>query len=174
MTRAEIFELNPAAPASGDIVPPHAQLFAFEDDFVASLRCIPMAVRFKLDRVGVKLTLRQWSRFTKEDRHRLLMRSCETPTEIAVWRAVLEELVIVRAGELAKPLPPLESTPWEDAHSIAPIVVRYAASVGAPAPTQSQWARLSVLQRFVLIKLTRDNHDNVNFLPALHEFGLVR
>ena len=24
-------------------------LFAFEDDFVVALRCIPMAVRFKLD-----------------------------------------------------------------------------------------------------------------------------
>ena len=33
--------------------------------------------------------------------------------------------------------------------------------------------RLTVLQRFVLLKLSRDNHDNVNFVPALREFGLA-
>ena len=41
------------------------QLFAFESDFVATLRCVPMAVRFKLDRCGIKLSLRQWSRFSR-------------------------------------------------------------------------------------------------------------
>ncbi len=51
------------------------QLFAFENDFVATLRCIPMAVRFKLDRCGIKLTLRQWSRLTHSDRTDLLIKN---------------------------------------------------------------------------------------------------
>jgi hypothetical protein len=38
--------------------------------------------------------------------------------------------------------------------------------------TLQQWARLSPLQRFVLIKLSRSNHENKNFLPALQEFGI--
>ena len=64
-----------------------AQLFEFESDFVASLRCVPMAVRFKLDACGIKLTLRQWSRFTRGDRQDLLMAACEGPAEIEDYRA---------------------------------------------------------------------------------------
>lgn len=37
--------------------------FKFEADFVDTLRCVPMIVRFKLDTVGIKLSLRAWSRF---------------------------------------------------------------------------------------------------------------
>lgn len=56
-----------------------ARLFAFESDFVETLRCVPMAVRMKLDRVGIKLTLRQRSRFTSGEGGRLLREACETP-----------------------------------------------------------------------------------------------
>ena len=44
-------------------------LFDFERDFAGSLRCIPMVARQKLDIVGIKLSLRQWSRFTHEAQH---------------------------------------------------------------------------------------------------------
>ena len=43
-------------------------LFDFERDFAGSLRCIPMIARQKLDIVGIKLSLRQWSRFTRDER----------------------------------------------------------------------------------------------------------
>jgi hypothetical protein len=36
-----------------------------------------------------------------------------------------------------------------------------------------QWASLTPLQRFALIKLSRSGHENRNFLPALQEFDLV-
>jgi hypothetical protein len=36
-----------------------------------------------------------------------------------------------------------------------------------------QWAALSPLQRFALIKLSRSSHENSNFLPALKEFQLA-
>jgi hypothetical protein len=146
-------------------------LFAFERDFVATLRCIPMAVRFKLDRCAIKLSLRQWSRFTRDDRQGLLLQACGTAEEIATYRATLVALVSLHALEAAKPLaeppPPL----WENA-SQAP-APDFAGSRGAPAPSPGQWAALSDLQRFVLIKLTRDNHDNLNFIPAMIEFGLI-
>jgi hypothetical protein len=65
------------------------ELFAFESDFVATLRCIPMAVRFKLDLAGIKLSLRQWSRFTVADRTELLTAPCASPAEIAAYRGRL-------------------------------------------------------------------------------------
>lgn len=149
------------------------QLFAFEDDFVASLRCIPMAVRLKLDRSGIKLSLRQWSRFTREDRRELLETPCGTANELGGYRERLVELVAQRAQEAAKPLPERPAALWELTSEPPATVVEYARAVGAPPPTPSAWRRLSDLQRFVLIKLTRDNHDNVNFVPAMREFGLA-
>ncbi|MBF9263330.1 conserved hypothetical protein [Paracidovorax cattleyae] len=44
--------------------------FAFESDFVATLLCVPMIVRFKLDLCGVKLSLKGWSRFDHDTRFR--------------------------------------------------------------------------------------------------------
>ncbi|PZQ56360.1 MAG: hypothetical protein DI570_21135 [Phenylobacterium zucineum] len=148
-------------------------LFAFEDDFVATLRCIPMAVRLKLDRSGIKLTLRQWSRFTPEDRRSLLNLPCASGAEVDAYRGRLIALVAERAGEDARPLPEPPSALWEAAGETPPVVTDYARTVGVPPPTGGQWRRLSELQRFVLVKLTRDNHDNVNFVPALREFGLA-
>jgi hypothetical protein len=149
------------------------QLFAFEDDFVASLRCIPMAVRLKLDRSGIKLSLRQWSRFSREDRKELLEAPCATSTEVEAYRSRLVELVALRAREAVKPLPEPPQALQELGDDAPPVVTSYALSVGVPPPTTRQWRRLTPLQRFALIKLTRDNHDNVNFLPAMREFGLV-
>jgi hypothetical protein len=150
----------------------HDQLFAFEADFVASLRCIPMAVRFKLDRAGIKLSLRQWSRFTRDDRQRLLAQACATPTEVEAYRDLLVELVADRAREAAKHLVDPPTDLWAQAPSVPGRVRDYAYSVGVHPPSDTQWAGLTILQRFVLAKLTRDNHDNVNFVPAMREFGL--
>ena len=56
--------------------------FAFERDFADSLRCIPMSVRLKLDRCGIKLSLRQWSRLTFSERKWLSTGRCSEPDEI--------------------------------------------------------------------------------------------
>ena len=78
-------------------------LFAFEDDFVASLRCVPMAVRFKLDACGVKLSLRQWSRFSQAERRELLLAPCETAAALTrtsepITTVPVRELTTTRAG----------------------------------------------------------------------------
>ena len=150
------------------------QLFAFESDFVATLRCVPMAVRFKLDRCGIKLSLRQWSRFTRDDRRALLLKPCGREEEIRSYRTALTSLVALRAGEAAKPLAEAPCGRWEDVRQVAPAVVSYARGLGVRPPSLGEWAALTTLQRFVLTKLSRDNHDNINFVPALQEFGLAQ
>lgn len=151
-----------------------AQLFEFESDFVASLRCVPMAVRFKLDSCGIKLTLRQWSRFTRGDRQDLLMAACERPAEIEAYRAALVSLIALRAGEPARALAEAPCGAWTDADQVPPAVVQQSHLVGLAPPSRAEWGRLTELQRFVLIKLTRDKHDNLNFAPAMIEFGMAR
>ncbi|WP_091737724.1 uroporphyrinogen-III C-methyltransferase [Phenylobacterium immobile] len=148
-------------------------LFDFERDFVDSLRCVPMAVRFKLDLAEVKLSLRQWSRFTVADRRGLLLEPCDAPAEISAYRAGLIALIAERVGEAAKPLPEPACDLWRHPAATPAAVAHMAVDAGLPAPTPLQWAALSPLQRFALLKLTRAGHDNVNFIPALKEFGLA-
>jgi hypothetical protein len=152
----------------------HDHLFDFESDFVATLRCVPMAVRFKLDRVGIKLTLRQWSRFTAADRQDLLVQPCGSPQAQRAYRARLETLVRGRTGEAARALPVQETQVWEGLDGPPPAVVDFAKAAGAPPPSAAAWRGPADLQRFVLVKLSRENHDNINFIPALREFGLLQ
>lgn len=151
----------------------HARLFAFESDFVATLRCIPMAVRMKLDRCAIKLSLRQWSRFTTPDRRTLLLPPCSTTAEVDSYRARLIALVAARAGESVKPLPEPPAALWGAVAALPLAVIAFARSVGVSPPTPQGWASLTDLERFALLKLTRDHHDNVNFIPAMCEFGLI-
>ncbi len=147
-------------------------LFAFEDDFVATLRCIPMAVRFKLDLCGVKLSLRQWSRLSAEDRRELLMTPCDRPAEAETYRRQLTHLIEEKTGGGVKPLPEGSTVPWDQPERTPEAVKVFAASIDVAPPADLAWSGLTPLQRFVLLKLSRDNHDNVNFLPAMAEFKL--
>lgn len=147
-------------------------LFAFEQDFVDSLRCIPMAVRFKLDLCGIKVSLRQWSRFTLADRSDMLTAPCDTPANVERYRLHLIDRIAQRAGELASPIPVERNPEWAVRDRVPSLVQAHALSIGLKAPTKSQWRALTDLQRFALLKLSREGHDNVNFAPALREFGL--
>lgn len=152
--------------------PPHARLFAFEDDFVRTLRCIPMCVRFKLDRTAVKLSLRQWSRFTLADRQALRRAPCATVVEIQGYRAMLATLIAARTDEPLKALADPPPGAWRDV--TPPDAVRnMAVARGAGQLTGEAWRGLDDLQRYALIKLTRDKHENANFAPALREFGVT-
>src|SRR5262245_56356709 len=147
-------------------------IFDFELDFAGTLRCIPMAVRFKLDQCGIKLSLRQWSRFTREDRAELLERVCSSPVTSAAYGEYLARLIETRAKQSAEHLP-VDTAPVWNAEQVPDRVASWAESVGVPAPRANQWARLTPLQRFALYKLTRPGHDNDNFVPAMREFGLL-
>jgi hypothetical protein len=147
-------------------------IFAFEQDFSGELQCIPMAVRYKLDLCGVKLSLRQWSHFTQEDRRALVVCEYGSAVEIAQFRSTLTALISNRAGEGTKFLPVEASPAWSDPDAVPDQIIAYSKTLGIEPPTLTQWRSLSVLQRFTLSKLSRDSHDNVNFVPALEEFEL--
>jgi hypothetical protein len=68
---------------------------------------------------------------------------------------------------------PIDDCPeWADPNLIPASVQEHGTTVGTPITSQ-QWAALTHLQRFALIKLSRSSHENKNFLPALQEFHLA-
>jgi hypothetical protein len=150
-----------------------AHFFQFESDFVDSLRCIPMQVRFNLDTCGVKLKLHHWNHFTDPERQALVTAPCSTQADIETYRSQLHRLVRAHTGETPSDLP-IEADPaWLDATTI-PESVQTQAQTYETAITLEQWAALTPLQRFALIKLSRSQHENKNFVPALKEFQLIQ
>lgn len=148
------------------------EFFQFEADFVDSLRCIPMQVRFKLDTCGIKLKLSHWNHFSSTERQALVEQPCTTATEIQAYRKFLQQLVQKQTGVLADELP-VESHPdWIDATNIPPSIQEKVKEIGNNITLQ-QWVGLTPLQRFALIKLSRSSHENKNFLPAMQEFKLI-
>lgn len=146
--------------------------FEFEAEFVATLRCIPMTVRFKLDLCGVKLSLQAWGRFDHGTRERLATMAIRGPGELAEYQFILSS-ALDRIGEPLKGLV-LESNPqWLGAEELPLVVDEQARNRGLIVTDRAKWKHLDALQRFALIKLTRPGHDNDNLGPALHEFGLV-
>jgi hypothetical protein len=145
--------------------------FQFEADFVESLRCIPMVVRYKLDTCGIKLKLDQWNRFSDRDCQALVEHPCTTSEDIAAYRQLLSELIWHYTQTPATELPIDEHPPWIDGNSIPESVRAKAKSVETDL-TLEQWQTLTLLQRFALIKLSRSSHENRNFIPALKEFNL--
>ncbi len=150
------------------MAPPY---FKFEQDFVGSLRCIPMVVRHRLDTCGVKLKLEDWNRFTLADRQVLVDWPCDRPDAEKAYRERLQKLIVERSGSPAKTLAVLPDPPWQQLHAVPERVRDKFAAQQVPLALD-QWAALSELQRFALVKLSRPSHENNNFMPAVQEFGL--
>lgn len=146
--------------------------FKFELDFVDSLHCIPMIVRFKLDTCGIKLKLTHWNLFSKEERLLLIQEACQTASEIKKYRQLLQDLVKKYTGEKAKEIQIDPQPPWQESNNIPQEIIAKAAELNLKL-SQKRWSELSELQRFATVKLTRSNHENMNFVPALQEFKLI-
>ncbi|MEC4814540.1 MAG: nitrate reductase associated protein [Scytonema sp. PMC 1069.18] len=146
--------------------------FDFEADFVDSLRCIPMQVRCKLDTCGVKLKLSDWNQMTLAEREALVELPCSTETETQAYRNYLQNLIVQRTGTPASELPIEPHPAWLDANTVPVNVREKAAEFGVHLNSQ-QWAELTPLQRFALIKLSRPGHESENFPKALKEFYLL-
>ena len=148
--------------------------FKFEEDFIEdNLRCIPMIVRMQLDRVGLKLSLKSWSRFSEEERFSLATSPCTTKEELENYSKTLEEIVARYSKENLALLDKTENMLWENAEQVPDLLLEKSAEFNQQI-SANQWSSLSPLQRFALVKLSRPGHENRNFPKALLEFGLSK
>ena len=150
------------------------QIFDFETDFAGTLRCIPMCIRYRLDEIGIKLSLKQWNVFTTAQRRQLVALAHDEPQLKPEFTAYLLDLMRPHSGGEPERVPAVDIAEWRDGAQIPPRLVSYATALGVEPPSPTSWAALSPLQRFALYKLTRPGHDNDNFIPAMREFGLLQ
>ena len=148
------------------------EYFRFEEDFIEqNVRCIPMIVRFKMDAVGIKLKLAEWSKFNVAERKELAVRECTTIGELSDYRNLLAQLVVKYTG-LGPAYMNIDINPaWARMYEI-PVMLEERARDCGIGISLLQWRELSNLQRFALIKLSRPGHESKNFIKALMEFGI--
>ena len=145
--------------------------FDFEADFTADLRCIPMAVRRKLDLAGIKLKLQHWSELHEAERAELLAWADDPAAIEALRQHLLERSAALSAGQ-AKDLPRPDAEPWQQATQIPDVLAASCAQLGLELPSAG-WGELTELQRFALVKLSHPGHEHRNLPRALAEFGLL-
>jgi hypothetical protein len=147
--------------------------FDFEADFMEdNVRCIPMIVRFKLDAVGIKLKLAEWSRFSVEERAFLAMIPVDDAIETEAYHQVLSKLIWKHTGNSPTALAVDTAPAWNKLDIIPEMLQAKAKELDHPINI-AQWQDLSNLQRFALLKLCRPGHENRNFPKAMCEFGLT-
>ena len=145
--------------------------FAFESDFVNTLKCVPMIVRYKLDNCGIKLKLSEWAKFNLKDKETLAYLSCYTHAEIENYGLFVKQLVWeyfeCEAGLLFS-----VNDSWNNINEVPEEVQRKAMEWECPVITLKNWIEIGMLQRFALVKLSRSGHEGRNFPIALAEFGI--
>jgi len=149
------------------------EYFRFEEDFVEkNVRCIPMIVRFKMDAVGIKLKLAEWSRFEVEERIELALKPCDTVKEVSIYKEYLAHLVYEHTGREATEMS-IDLYPSWSVKDVVPASINEKAVEFGYYVSTEQWQTLTDLQRFALMKLSKDGHENKNFPKAINEFGLA-
>ncbi|OKH10963.1 nitrate reductase associated protein [[Limnothrix rosea] IAM M-220] len=147
------------------------QFFQFEQDFIQSMRCIPMVMRYKLDMSGVKMKLSHWGKFDEADKQKFVEMPCDTTEEAKAYHDELQAVIEAKTGAKAKVLDIPENPLWQQSEIPAQVLEK--AEACDVTISSEQWQSLTNLQRFALIKLSRPSHENHNFVPAMKEFGLI-
>jgi hypothetical protein len=148
------------------------EYFQFEEDFVEeNMRCIPMIVRFKMDAVGIKLKLAEWSKFNRQERIDLAIMSIDSISCIKKYHNFLTKIIEQYTGNKATELIVEKNPDWANIHTI-PLEMEQKVNALNLNLSVANWGKISPLKRFALIKLCRSNHENKNFKKAFIEFGL--
>lgn len=145
--------------------------FDFESDFVESLRCIPMIVRYKLDSCGIKLQLAEWVKISVEEKTQLAFLPCYLDSEVDSYGEFVKKLVWKHTNHEASLLTSVDDA-WNELHNVPDGIQQKAVEWNCQVLTVKQWLELDTLQRFALIKLSRSGHEGKNFPKAIREFGL--
>ena len=147
--------------------------FRFETDFVEDeIRCIPMVVRFKLDAVGIKLKLKEWSKLDIYERENLAVLPCATIDQVNEYKQYLQEVIFRYTGEKGTDIPVMENPSWSNTQELPYPLLEKLKEFDWNIPAD-KWKRLTNLQRFALLKLSYGGHENENFPKAMKEFNLV-
>src|SRR5215469_1087502 len=130
--------------------------FHFEEDIYCTLDCVPMTVRRKLDRIGLKVHLAQWQGLGQGERLAVCHLPAEQSDECEALRTFIVEAVKRTSGVEPNELPPEQRLGAEPPKEVPARLVADAVAGGAVL-TQAMWERLDEDERYMLTKLEKRN-----------------
>ncbi len=143
--------------------------FKFEDQMHATLACVPMAVRRKLDRVGVKVGLEQWNALGRGERLAICHLPVERHDEREALRLLISEAVRRACGAEPRALGEAQRALAEPPSQLPAELAGRSRAAGV-ALDQAAWERLDPDERYALIKLGGGAEVSHNLPAALAEF----
>ena len=143
--------------------------FKFEDDMHTTLACVPMAVRRKLDRVGVKVGLEQWKALGRGERLAICHLPVERHEEREALRLFINEAVLRVCGEEPHMLAEAQRAVADPPSKLPEEIAERARAAGVRLD-QAAWERLDADERYALIKLGGGAQVSHNLAAALAEF----
>jgi hypothetical protein len=131
-----------------------------------------MSTRYKLDKAGLRLSLKSWLHFSSEERHVLCHLSVRSQGEVECYQEYLAYL-LKRLKEKFEPLDPreeqLERTQWESLTRVPEAVYLKALTYNVLL-TPTDWIRMDDLERYSLYRLSKEKYGEDRFTRALEEF----
>lgn len=146
--------------------------FEFEGDVHASLDCVPLTVRRKLDLAKTKISLEGWQRLPRAERLSLCHLPVDSAEDLAVYQQVMAAFC-ERSGVATKPLhdPVVDGRLWNAPAVPAPLR-ELAGKLGA-ALDDARWSALDEESRYALLKLADPKRTPEKLAAALIELGLL-
>jgi hypothetical protein len=142
--------------------------FKFEKDIYETLDCVPMAVRRKLDRAGIKISMSQWQALGRGER----LAICHLPANLEEERDALSMFIteaVASTGQGApKVLSEAERQIADPPHEPPEKLIQLAKDAGFEL-TPDTWHKLDEDERYVLTKLAAGQKVSADFPDALKE-----
>jgi len=143
--------------------------FKFDQDVYETLDLVPMAVRRKLDRIGVKIGLEQWQALGRGERLAICHLPANLEEECEAMRLFVREAAMRATGVEAKMLPEAERDAAEPPDEPPARLIERAREAGFVLDDTS-WSKLDPDARYALMKMGAGKKVSENFAAALEEF----
>lgn len=145
------------------------RLFKFETAIDETFSLVPLAVRRKLDRVGIKIGLDQWRALGLGERLAICHLPVQRPDECDALSLFIREAVKRTSGTEPKLIDESERMTAEPPATPPPHLVERARAEGVTLEV-SAWSALDSDQRYALMKLGGGKKLSHDFPAALREF----
>jgi hypothetical protein len=143
--------------------------FKFEDEIYTTLACVPMVVRRKLDRAGIKIGLEQWQALGQGERLAVCHLPDQLPEERDALRLFITEAVRRAKGEEPRALSEAQRALADPPRELPAPLAERARAAGVKLD-QAMWERLDADERYALVKLGAGGEPSHNLAAALAEF----
>lgn len=142
--------------------------FKFEDEIYTTLACVPMAVRRKLDRAGIKIGLQQWQALSRGERLAVCHLPDELPEEREALGLFIADAVRRARGEEPRTLSETQRSLADPPRELPAQLSERAREAGIKLD-QVAWERLDGDERYALMKLGTGGEPSHNLAAALSE-----